>query len=176
MSTYLKKMNHLKPLTYGLLLFFCLIYGKTYSQTTDYTGNWKLNEDKSDFGKLGYSSAPKFIKINQAPTEINIERYSKNEAGKDQSYIEKLNFDGRPVESQIADTHKTSSASWSSDHKLLTEHSIYKFLNRNGGTVTNKGTTIWSLSSDDKSLTSNCEMIDDDNVKYDAVWVYDKVQ
>jgi hypothetical protein len=122
---------------------------------TDFSGEWKLNESKSNLGQFGRAAKKLTIKGNVE--SIAIDRASTNQAGEEVVTNEKLTFDDKESESTVFGTaKKKSKAKWSDDGKKLTVKSTIS-LERNGETMEIKTTEVWSLSDDGKTLTIESE-------------------
>ena len=137
-----------------LIIMFTVITSAAFAGNVDFSGNWKLNESKSELGQFGGRSAKK-LKIQGNVESIAIQRASTNQAGEEMTTDEKLTFDDKESESTVfGNTKKKSKAKWSDDGKTLTVKSTIAF-ERNGETMEIKTTEIWTLSDDGKTLTIN---------------------
>lgn len=119
----------------------------------DFTGEWKLNESKSDLGQFA-AYAPRTIKVNQTADSITISKTSSSMTGEDMTLTETLSYDGKEVKSTIFGTStRTASLKWSDDGQSLTiTYTI--MLDFNGQQTEIKGTEVWSLSDGGKTLQS----------------------
>jgi hypothetical protein len=121
----------------------------------DFSGEWKLNESKSNLGQFG--RAAKKLKIQGNVESIAIQRALTNQAGEEVTTNEKLTFDDKESENTVfGNAKKKSKAKWSDDGKKLTVKSTIT-LDRNGETMEIKSTEVWSLSDDGKTLTIETE-------------------
>jgi hypothetical protein len=128
-----------------LVCFSGILVFTTKAQKSDFSGVWKLNKEKSDFGNSSPNSAPVQIIIKQTKEEISIERKQFFANGDSTQYVEKLNFKGEPVETKIKDDlTKTVRLKWSEDKTALMEEAKYS------NNMDTKGK--WSLSKDGKEL------------------------
>src|ERR1700749_3159166 len=83
------------------------------AQKTDFSGNWAINKDQSDFGEISPNSAPLTLKISQKDYWLSIKRHQKY-GDSILNYTENLTFDGKSTETKInADVKRTSTAKWS---------------------------------------------------------------
>lgn len=118
----------------------------------NFSGEWKLNESKSDLGQFA-SFATRTIKATQQGDSIIIARTAPSYTGEDFTSTETLTFDGK--ESQTAlmgESKKIASAKWSDDSQTLTI--TYKLLlDFNGQQTEVNGVETWSLSDGGKTLT-----------------------
>ena len=139
-----------------LLVITILLLGTSLtarSQRVDFSGTWKLNGEKTDFGKLSENSTPIQMTMEQINDSIIIERFSKNRQGETHSYLEKLPFDGKDVEIMINATKKISSAQWSTDGQTFKE--VAKYFNSSAPIEFGeyRANEIWTLSDEGKTLT-----------------------
>lgn len=122
------------------------------SDHANFSGEWKLNESKSELGQFG-RFAIRVIKTEQKDDAITISRTFTNFNGEDMTTSETLTYDGKESETTIFETSKKkATAKWSDDGKTLTiDYTL--LLDFNGQTNEIKGTETWTLSEDGKSLT-----------------------
>lgn len=112
------------------------------------SGEWSLNNDKSEFGNSQFRFAANKLKITQDASNISIERSGTGRNGEAYSYTEKMTLDGKESEnSTFQGRTRKSTAKWSPDGKSLTITSTMSF-DRNGETFTVNSTEVYSLSSD----------------------------
>ena len=124
----------------------------TKAYRSNFSGEWKLNESKSDLGAMA-QFATKAIKTQQNDNSIAISRTAPSFDGGDATTSETLGFDGKEVESTVfGNSKRKASAKWSDDGNALTVNYILN-LDFNGQTFDVKGTETWTLSSDGKTLT-----------------------
>lgn len=133
----------------ALLLSFTFLATKT-----NFSGDWKLNEGKSDFGQRGARFATKELKVDQKDNAITISRTTPSfQGGEDVTSSETLPFDGKEVEGKgFGNSTKKSSLKWSGDEQTFTISSNTT-MDRNGQSMTISGSETWSLSQDGKALT-----------------------
>jgi hypothetical protein len=119
----------------------------------NFTGEWKLNEGKSDLGQFA-PYAPRVIKVTQVADSITISKTAPSMNGDDFTLTETLSYDGKETKTTIYGTStKTSSTKWSDDGQTLTI-SYVLMLDFNGQTTEIKGTEAWTLGADGKTLVS----------------------
>ena len=140
------------------LLTFLIAPALLFSFTTlpdkaNFSGEWKLNETKSDLGQFG-PYAPHTIKVQQKADSITISKTAPGFNGEDVTLAETLPFDGKEVESTVFGTSKRkASAKWSDDGQTLTI-TYNLMLDFNGQTTEIKGTETWTLADGGKTLVS----------------------
>ena len=119
----------------------------------DFSGQWTLNEQKSELGQYGGRMAPKKLKIDGQADAITYERFSTNQNGDEVIMKEKLTFDGKESESTVfGNSKKKSTAKWSDDGQALTVNSTI-LLDRNGETIEIKLTETWKLIDNGQALS-----------------------
>lgn len=115
-------VSKLKSLSMKKALFLfvaCLISAIAASQTTDFSGKWKLNTEKSKLG-TEFSLAPSDIIVIQTGNDLSIEKHS-NFQGQEVVTNDKFTLDGKEcVNTGFQDSQKKSVTSWSEDKKILT--------------------------------------------------------
>lgn len=119
----------------------------------NFSGEWKLNESKSDMGQFA-NIVPRKIKITQTNDSITIAKTALSFQGDEYTVSETLSFDGKETKSSVppGNSTRTASAKWSDDGKTLTVPFTF-MLDFNGQTTEIKGSETWSLSDDGKNLT-----------------------
>ncbi len=123
------------------------------AQKVNFSGEWKLNEQKSTLGQFGGRMAAKSLKLNGQTDSLSIQRLSTSQDGNEVTTNEKLTFDGKEAESSLsANAKKKSSAKWSDDGKSLNVNSTIN-LERNGEKIEIKVAESWKLTDDGKGLT-----------------------
>lgn len=144
MNTILKKMLPL-VVAPALLLSFT-----QKADPINLSGQWKLNESKSELGDFGARLAPKSIKVDQKADAITIERHVTTFNGEEATRTETLTFDGKITEGAggFGNAVRKSSAKWSDDGKKMIVNYSISFQDNEF-----KGTETWSLSDDGKTLS-----------------------
>lgn len=147
-------MNNLsKKLLAFLIAPAFLLAFTTLPDRANFSGEWKLNEGKSDLGQLA-PYAPRSIKVTQAADSIMISKVAPSFTGEDVTTVETLPFDGKEVETTFMGSSKRkASAKWSEDGQTLTI-SYDLLLDFNGTSTEIKGTEVWTLSDGGKTLVS----------------------
>jgi len=124
----------------------------------DLSGNWQLNESKSDFGEFGSRFAAKSIKIDQDASSVTIAKNITTFNGENTTRTEKLGFDGSATETAlgIGNSKRKATAKWSEDgNVLIVTYTVFFDFNGQSGEM--PGTETYTLSEDGKSLTVNNE-------------------
>ncbi len=170
------KKNRLSSLVMNSIacfLFFIALSSlsnASLGQHADFSGQWALNRDKTDFGELSENSAPLEISVKQDKISITIQRLSKNKDGETKNYSEKLSFDGKVSQIMIQQISKLAALKWSDDGSMLVETAQYKDPSAN---IEYKGTETWELSDNGATLTVN--RVDElEGSRYTKKMVYDR--
>src|SRR5689334_3916947 len=144
----------LKKLT-PLVIAPILLLSMTSQKNVDFSGEWKLNESKSDMGQFP-PIVPLKIKSEQKADSLAITKTSPGfDGGAEVVASETLGFDGKEVETNVApgNSKRKASAKWSDDGQTLTI-TYTLMLDFNGQTTEIKGAETWALSNDGKTLTT----------------------
>ena len=156
----MKTLNSLKimktntqVLIFIFINIFILTCGLTFGQKPSFTGNWTLNEGKSQMGDGRGRMAASKIKIAQDANAITMEKTSTSPSGDEFTSKEIVTLDGKESVNTIFDNRtKKSTATWSADGKLLTINSTSVF-ERDGNTMEIKSVEIYKLSDDGNTLS-----------------------
>lgn len=128
-----------------------LLFFMTKPDRVNFSGNWSLNEGKSDLGQFG-DYVPRNISVSQKDDSITISRTSKTFNGDDVTNTQTMSYDGKETESTVFGSSKEKSSSkWSDDGQTLTI-TYTLLLDFNGQTNEIKGTEIWTLMDDGKTI------------------------
>ncbi|TDH26462.1 hypothetical protein EXU57_10215 [Segetibacter sp. 3557_3] len=120
--------------------------------TPDFSGEWKLNETKSELGQFGARMASRTMKITLENEGFNFEKAGSNPQGEALTMKDRLTFDGKETESTVfGNTKKKSTAKWAEDGQTLNVNSVI-LLEMNGESTEIKLTETYKLSSDGQSL------------------------
>ena len=144
--------HSLKKLSFLLIAPLFIFSFISMPARTNFGGQWKLNEGKSELGQFG-GFAAKSVKVEQKEDAITITQVNEFN-GEQMTRTETLTFDGKETESSggFGNSKRKSTVKWSDDGKILTVTFVLK-LDFNGETNEIKGTEKYSLSDDGKTLT-----------------------
>ena len=151
----LRKQHSRKTAWVVAAAVFCICTSATVIYSVNFSGEWKLNESKSDLGQFGGRGAARTIKVTSSDANgISIERISTNQNGDEVSRKESLTFDGKEVESAggFGNSKRKATAKWSDDGKSMIIDAVMTF-DRNGETMEIKQKETWTLSDDGQTLT-----------------------
>jgi hypothetical protein len=161
----MKKLKHsdqrvvktIKPLIIiGLFVLFSLQVS-AQSSTTNFSGNWALNESKSKFGDAQFRMAASILTVKQEGNTLSIDRTLNSPDGQEMKMTGKYTMDGKECENAgFMDSKTKSTVKWSADNKSITITSSTVF-NMNGDNMEMKASEIWTLDGDKtlKIETSN---------------------
>jgi hypothetical protein len=132
----------------------------------DFSGNWILNEEKSELGERSWADINKNIK--QEDNKLVVERKFTGRNGEEMTATDTYTLDGKEsVNEGFGNSERKSTATWSEDGKTLTIKSSVSF-DRNGENRVFENTEIWMLSDDGKTL-----IITSKNERGERKMVYD---
>jgi hypothetical protein len=130
------------------MLFFLMTMSVSLlasTQTTDFSGKWKLNSSKSKLS-TEFSMAPKELILLQNGNDLTVERHSSFQ-DRDFTFTDKFTLDGKEcINKGWQDSEKKSTAVVSGDKKSVKITTIFAMGNNGNMTVTE------SYSLDGKSL------------------------
>jgi hypothetical protein len=158
----------------GTAFFILCSATSRISTNVDFSGEWKLNEGKSDLGQFGGRGAARKLKISAEADALNFERTSPSPSGEEITSKEKLTFDGKESESTVfGNSKKKSTAKWAEDGQSMVINSTILF-DRNGDVMEIKIQETWKLNADGTlSIESNSSSSFGENT---MKLVYDKVK
>lgn len=123
----------------------------SFAANPDFSGQWTLNESKSEMGEGRFFSAPK-MKVTQEGNTLTIERTRTGRDGEERTTSETLTMDGKDNVVSGDNRNSVTTVTWSEDGSTLTIKSKREF-NRQGETFEMNTTETWTLSGDGKTLT-----------------------
>ena len=139
----------LAALLCGLLLVPAFAFaGKA---KTDFSGAWKLNEDKTEMGEGRFGPAPKVV-VKQEGNNLEVTRTRMGRDGQEMTNTAKLTLDGKEVTEEGENRSSKSTAKWSDDGKKLMIHTTSSFT-RDDQTFERKTEEVWEMSDGGKTLT-----------------------
>ncbi|MBN2414069.1 hypothetical protein JXQ31_20510 [candidate division KSB1 bacterium] len=140
-----------------LVLFMGFLFTAA-TGSLNFSGEWQLNRDKSDFGEGGRGSrmtATKLI-VDQKET-LKTERFSVNRNDEEVTTEETLTLDGKECKSETNRGERLSKAKFSDDGKSLQIESTITFESPNGEFKMNSK-EVWSLENDGNTLVIDYTM------------------
>ena len=153
----MKRSRVFQVLTVFVICAFLAIPSFSFAgDNVDFTGEWTLNEDKSDFGDSPAFAAIK-ISVKQEGNSITIERTRMGRDGEERTSSETLTMDGKENVNEGERGTSNSVVTWSEDGTTLTIKSAREF-NRNGETFEMNSTEVWTLTEDGKILKIQSDM------------------
>ena len=137
----------------------------------DFTGEWTLNESKSDLGERRGFAAFKIV-VKQEGNTLTIERTRTGRDGEERASSETLSMDGKENINENERGSSTSVVSWSEDGSALTIKATREF-NRQGETFEMNSSEVWTLAEDGKILSIQSD-ISSSRGERSATLVYEK--
>jgi mannan endo-1,4-beta-mannosidase len=119
---------------------------------TDFSGLWVLDEDRSDFGRMGAGMAPARLEVAQQGNELVVKTTRVVEYGDDQVTEEKLALDGTPSNSTFMNSPRVSTAHLSPAGDQIVVDSVVTVTWGPPGTKFTS-TDTWSLRDGGKTLS-----------------------
>ena len=141
------------------ILAFAMIIGSAATATAQragFSGDWKLDESKSELGDFGGMVA-RSIKTEQKEDGVKVTKTTPGFNGGDPiTTTVTLTFDGKVVESEgFGGSKRKSTAKWSDDGKTLTISTTINF-ERDGESFEFKATENWTITTDGQlSIAAN---------------------
>lgn len=134
---------------FAFLIPAALLFSFTFpADRANFSGEWKLDESKSELGDFG-GRVPRSFKIEQKENDITIARTTPGFNGGDPvTTTVTLTFDGKVTESEgFGGSKRKSTAGWSDDGSVLTVNTTTTF-ERDGQTSEFKSKETWTLTKD----------------------------
>ena len=147
-------MNNFSKKLLGLLIAPALLLAfNIKADHANFSGDWALNESKSDMGQFA-NIVPKKIKVEQKNDSITISKTATSFTGDEYTVTETLSFDSKETQSSVPPGNSTrkASAKWSDDGQSLTI-TYTLMLDFNGQTTEIKGTETWTSGDGGKTFT-----------------------
>jgi hypothetical protein len=156
----MSKLFYMKKFFPGQLLSFLiapaiLLSVASMPDRANFSGEWKLNEGKSELGDFGGRFAARAIKVEQKEDAISIARTTPGFNGGDPvTTTMTLTFDGKETESTgFGGSKRKSTAKWSEDGQTFTINHTTLF-ERDGQTSEFKSTETWTLKDGSLSIVT----------------------
>jgi hypothetical protein len=118
----------------------------------DFSGTWVLNEDKSDFGRMGAGMAPARMDVVHRDNVVTIRTTRVSEFSDDQVTEEKMPLDGTETKSEFMNSPRVATARISPDGaKLLVDSTVSFTWGPPGAKMTSK--EAWLLLDGGRTLS-----------------------
>lgn len=143
------KKIFLSKIIYALAIpCFLLFSFTTVNFRANFSGDWKLDESKSELGNAAGRTA-RSLKAEQKDNDITISRTTPGFNGGDPvTTTYTVTYDGKVTESEgFGGSKRKSTAKWSDDGLTLTINSVMNF-ERDGQAMEFKSNETWSLTGD----------------------------
>jgi hypothetical protein len=131
-----------------LILAAVLLSFTTITDRANFSGDWKLDESKSELGEFGGRVA-RSLKVDQKDNAVTITRTTPGFNGGDPvTTAITLTYDGKVTESEgFNGSKRKSTVGWSDDGSTLTVNNTVTF-ERDGQTSEFKSTETWTVTKD----------------------------
>ena len=154
-----KQKSEIRSRLYGLpflsiavLFLFFLYSANTYARDiADFSGEWTLNEDKSEMDESRFGPS-KTLKITQTENSLVIERTRMGRDGQERKIKDEYNLNGEEKLTENERGTTKTIATWSEDSKILSLNSHRK-ITRGDQTFEITTEENWVLSDDGSTLT-----------------------
>ena len=156
------------------LVVVCLslpLKASTAPGTVNFSGQWTLNDSKSDLGGGGFGIGKK-LNITQDGNNLTIERTVANRNGEERTMTGKYTLDGKESNNSMGNRTSKSVLTWSADGKTLTITTNTTF-ERNGQSMTSKNVEVWTLGNGGNTLNIDHTMKSSRGERHSTL-VYDK--
>jgi mannan endo-1,4-beta-mannosidase len=118
----------------------------------DFSGSWALNEDKSEFGRMGAGMAPAHMEVTHRGNVFTIQSTRISEFADDEVTEEKLLLDGTESKSEFMNSPRVTTARMSADGRTVIMESTVSFTwGPPGAKMTTKDQ--WQLLDGGKTLS-----------------------
>ena len=131
------------------VVFLCLLtcsLASLAADRPDFSGNWKLNVDKSDFGPMPKPEKADYVIVHKDP-EMNVKQSAVTQMGEMTSDV-KILTDGTEFTNTVRGQEVKGTAKWDGTTLVVTQK-----LEIQGNVIT--FVQRWSLSEDGKSITQD---------------------
>ena len=127
----------------------------SFADRANFSGDWKLNEGKSELGEFG-GRVPRSIKVEQKEADITVSKTRPGFNGGDPvTTTITMSFDGKVAESTgFGGSKSKSTASWSADGQVLNINTSTTF-ERDGQTSESKSAETWTVKDGVLTIVTN---------------------
>jgi hypothetical protein len=165
----MKKMRLLMVLGLSVIFF---VQVSAQNTVINFSGDWALNESKSNFGDAQFRMAASILTVKQEGNNLSIDRTLNTPDGQEMKMTGKYTLDGKECENAgFKDSKTKSTVKWSADNKSITIASSTVF-NMNGDNMEMKASEIWTLDGDKTLKIETSNTMPDGEMKTSLV--YDK--
>jgi dipeptidyl aminopeptidase/acylaminoacyl peptidase len=145
----------------------------SFAANPDFTGTWKLNQEKSKIGEMRNRPASE-LEVKQDKSSLTVIRTRIGRNGQERKMESSYSMDGKETTSQGGQRSTTSTVKWSEDGSSLIIHSKSSWT-REGETYEFKTDETWSLGGDGKILTIQAKS-SGSRGEFSHTAVYDRVK
>jgi len=152
----MKNYNGFKLILMGLFLLSTCVFTSSAkdvlpAEKTDFSGTWKLDESKTDFGEGRHFAAHQLV-VTQHENELAVERSSTGRNGREFKFTSDYKLDGQQHDQEMGNRTAKVTAEWQNEGKAVQINTDMKF-ERNGETFEFHTLESWSLSDNGNTLT-----------------------
>ncbi len=160
--------NFMWFLSVTIMLSFMATFANAQSGKVDFSGNWVLNESKSNLGDNGGRRGGGNFVAKQEANLLTVDRTRTNQDGQTTTTTSKYTLDGKESVNTTGRGDSKSTAKWSADGKSLTIVTKFSF---DGNEMIS--TEVWTLpDAKTVSIAATRKNRDGEDVK--TTRVYDK--
>jgi hypothetical protein len=141
-------LKTMRPLFLISLFVLSCLHVSAQNGTINFSGNWTLNESKSNLGDGPFRMAATVLTVKQEGNNLSIDRTIPGPDGQEMKISGKYTLDGKVSENAgMMDMITKSKITWSAEKNSITIASSTLF-NMNGDNMEMKSTEIWKLEGD----------------------------
>ena len=143
------------------------------NSNVNFSGNWVLNESKSNFGDSPFRMAPTTLVVKHDGINLSDERTQPGFDGGEMKTTEKLTLDGKVCENiGMMESKRKSTVAWSADKKAIAIATTMVF-DMGGETREMKSSETWKLGEGGTTLIVESSMVSPEG-EMKSTAVYDK--
>ena len=155
----MKKINHFQRIISGRNIFLAVVvffaFGLSssdmYAGNPDFSGTWKLNEDKSEMGERNFRMSST-LEVKQNKENLTVIRVRTGRNGQERRMESVYSLDGKESKNGEGNFSSVSMAKWSKDGTSLMIHTKSTFT-REGQTYEFESDETWMISEGGRVLT-----------------------
>jgi hypothetical protein len=154
-----------------VMVFLSLLTAVSMYGQADFSGNWRLNLDKSQFNETPGTPAAARLFVEQQAGTITIQRNDLPKATLKIDSSAEIEISGTSFEGS-----KTRiSMKWATDEQGLIETRTYTYQEGEPGVLATKRVNTWTLSTDKKTLTIQVHIeTNKEGLSYDMILIYER--
>ncbi|RZK35385.1 MAG: hypothetical protein EOO61_12000 [Hymenobacter sp.] len=156
-----------------IFLLLCSFTSAVFAQQTNFTGKYKVNKTKTNFGVAPEFILPRYILVNQDKGKIIISRTQLDQQSKELvPVVDTLSFDGSEFKGKTASGNISSSKlKWLNSQSFQLDISVATA----DGTIRLKVVEVWKLEEDGKILLVD-RAVEQGTMKYTTKAYFDRIE